>query len=90
LALVGCDRSGVPSRLHVYVAPTLAKFAASHPPIELCPGETLTDVERGVRALLRDVDYFASLTPQDKRLPHFVERREKLARNLLALREVLG
>jgi len=32
-------------------------------PIVIGPGETLTDVELGVRALLRDVDYFASLSP---------------------------
>jgi hypothetical protein len=62
---------------------------AGRAPVEIGPGETLADVERGVRALLRDVDYFASLSPQEKRLPHFVARREKLARNLLAMREAL-
>lgn len=58
--------------------------------IEIGPGETLADIELGVGALLRDVAYFASLSPQDKRLPHFVARRQKLARNLLVLRERLG
>src|ERR671926_1408500 len=59
-------------------------------PVEIGPGETLAHAERGVRALLRDVDYFASLSPAEKRLPHFAARRAKLARNLLALREAWG
>ena len=59
-------------------------------PVVIGPGETLTDVEFGVCSLLADVDYFASLSPQEKQLPHFVARRQKLARNRLALREALG
>ncbi len=56
------------------------------PPLQLSDrAETLLNVELGVRAMLAEVDFFATLTPEQKREPHIAARREKLARDLRAV-----
>ncbi len=61
---------------------------ADHPPLRLLPEIELPDVEGAVRAMLREVESYRALTPEERRL--HVHRRRYLARKLLALRERLA
>ena len=61
---------------------------AGHPPIRLLPELELGDVERAVRVMLADIDFYHGLRPAERRFQR--HRRRHLARQLLALRERLG
>jgi hypothetical protein len=84
----------VPDDLRAFLAELRARLErgefAGHPPIWLGNELTLTNAETAVRGLLRQVDAYAAMPPEQRRDYPYHGRRLKLAGTLRRLREHIG